>query len=173
MALPARFDGVLPRWALPVTCGLLGAAPDLDTPLMFALDIPPGDPQDLIMALLQTRAWDLKVGEARDALVLFNDDFYQLTIHAARYEVVRTKHGDYNTIVLEPRMEKTEPKGMFKRGSTVRVWISQDAHRLPVKFEVEFNIGTGTATLDTYKPPVTETASSAPTARVNAKNSGP
>jgi inner membrane protein len=42
VALPARFDGVLPRWALPVTCGLLGAAPDLDTPLMFALDIPRG-----------------------------------------------------------------------------------------------------------------------------------
>jgi inner membrane protein len=40
LGLPARFDGVLPRWAVPVTCGLLGAAPDLDTPLMFALDLP-------------------------------------------------------------------------------------------------------------------------------------
>ncbi len=39
IALPARFDGVMPRWVVPVTCGLLGAAPDLDTPLMFALDI--------------------------------------------------------------------------------------------------------------------------------------
>ena len=42
LALPARFDGVLPRWAVPVTGGLLAAAPDLDTPLMFALDIPRG-----------------------------------------------------------------------------------------------------------------------------------
>jgi inner membrane protein len=42
LALPARFDGVLPRWAVPVTCGLLAAAPDLDTPLMFTLDIPRG-----------------------------------------------------------------------------------------------------------------------------------
>jgi inner membrane protein len=40
LALPARFGGVLPRWAVPVTGGLLAAAPDLDTPLMFALDIP-------------------------------------------------------------------------------------------------------------------------------------
>ena len=50
-------------------------------------------------------------------------------------------------------MEKTPPKGMFKRGSTVRVWIAQDAHRLPVKFEVEFKIGTGTATLEAYEAP--------------------
>ena len=42
LALPPRFDGVLPRWAVPVTGGLLAAAPDLDTPLMFALDIPRG-----------------------------------------------------------------------------------------------------------------------------------
>src|SRR4051794_15623451 len=42
LALPARFDGVLPRWAVPVTGGLFAAAPDLDTPLMFSLDIPWG-----------------------------------------------------------------------------------------------------------------------------------
>jgi inner membrane protein len=42
LALPARFDGVMPRWAVPVTCGLIAVAPDLDTPLMFALDIPHG-----------------------------------------------------------------------------------------------------------------------------------
>src|SRR5947207_1310356 len=42
LALPARFDGVLPRWAVPLTGGLWAAAPDLDTPLMFALDIPWG-----------------------------------------------------------------------------------------------------------------------------------
>jgi len=40
LAWPARLEGVLPRWVLPVTGGLLAAAPDLDTPLMFALDIP-------------------------------------------------------------------------------------------------------------------------------------
>jgi inner membrane protein len=42
LGLPARFDGVLPRWTVPVTCGLLAAAPDLDTPLMFALELPRG-----------------------------------------------------------------------------------------------------------------------------------
>lgn len=117
------------------------------------LPIPEGDPTDLMIGLLQTRTWDLKPGEKRDALVLFDDDFYELTIHMARYEDVQTPIGKFRTIVLEPRMDKTPPKGMFKRGSSVRVWIAQDSHRLPVKFEVEFKIGTGTATLESYEGP--------------------
>jgi hypothetical protein len=117
------------------------------------LDIPEGDPTDLMMGLLQTRTWDLKPGQKRDALVLFDDDFYELTIHMARYEDVSTPLGQFRTVVLEPRMDKTPPKGMFRRGSSVRIWIAQDSHRLPVKFEVEFKIGTGTATLEAYVPP--------------------
>jgi hypothetical protein len=117
------------------------------------IPIPAGDPTDLMMGLLQTRSWNLKPGEKRDALVLFDDDFYELTIHMARYEEVETPVGKFRTIVLEPRMDKTPPKGMFRRGSSVRIWIAQDDHRLPVKFEVEFKIGTGTATLEAYEPP--------------------
>jgi hypothetical protein len=118
-----------------------------------ALEMPDGSPTDLITSLLETRTWNLKPGESRDALVLFNDDFYQLTIHALRYEDVTTGLGTFHALVLEPRMEKTPPKGMFKKGSTVQVWIAQDERKLPIKFEVEFNIGTGTATLESYQPP--------------------
>ena len=117
------------------------------------LPMPAGDPMDLITQLVQTRSWNLKPGEKRDALVLFDDDFYELTLHAARYEEIRTSLGTFNTLVLEPRMDKTPPKGMFKRGSSVRVWISQDERRLPVKFEVEFKLGTGVATLTRYDAP--------------------
>jgi hypothetical protein len=136
------------------------------------IDIPPGDPVDLIIGLLQTRTWNLKEGETRDALVLFKDDFYELTIHAARYENVETSLGMFRTLVLEPRMDKTPPKGMFARGSSVRVWISQDERRLPVRFEVEFTIGTGTATLEAYTPPTVQPAAPTP-AKVDEKNSRP
>jgi hypothetical protein len=122
-------------------------------PAARTLAVPPGDPTDLIMGLLQTRTWDLKPGERREALVLFDDDFYELTIHFARYEEVRTPLGTFNTVVLEPRMDRSAPKGMFRRGGSVRVWIAQNEERLPVRFEVEFKIGTGTATLETYTPP--------------------
>jgi hypothetical protein len=138
-----------------------------------ALPIPAGDPTDLIVALLQTRTWDLKPGENRDALVLFDDDFYELTIHATRYENVRTGLGTFRTLVLEPRMDKTAPKGMFKRGSTVRVWISQDEKRLPVKFEVEFKVGTGTATLEKHTPPPGAPAATVPASGASSSSTAP
>lgn len=134
----------------------------------LVLEMPPGEPTDLIMGLLQTRTWDLRPGDKRDALVLFTNEFYELTIYHTRDEKVRTPLGTFDTMVLEPRMEKTPPKGMFKRGSTARVWIARDERRLPVKFEVEFKIGTGTATLDSYQPPASK-----PPAPTNAKDPGP
>ncbi len=130
----------------------LYSTPDSTAPR--PLPMPDGDPMDLITQLVQTRDWKLQLGEKRDALVLFNDDFYELTIHAARREEVRTALGTFQTLVLEPRMEKTEPKGMFKRGSSARVWIAQDdPRRLPVKLEVEFKVGRGVATLTHYEGP--------------------
>jgi hypothetical protein len=115
--------------------------------------LPAGEPMDLITCLVQTRSWTLKPGDQRDVLVMFEEEPYQLTIHALRYENVHTPMGDFEALLLEPRMEKTEPKGMFKRGSNVRVWISQDERRLPVKFEVEFKFGVGVSTLTRYTPP--------------------
>jgi hypothetical protein len=121
-----------------------------------ALELPEGDPADLITTLMKTRLWDLKVGEARDVLVSFRDEFYELTVHAVKMESVKTSLGEFETLVLEPRMEKSPPKGMFKRGANVRVWVSQDQARLPVRFQVDFKVGTGIATLVKYVPPTTE-----------------
>jgi Protein of unknown function (DUF3108) len=120
-----------------------------------AIPMPDGDPSDLILALIQTRYWDLKPGGKRDALVIFQDQFYQLTIHAEdEPQYVLTSMGLFKATVLVPRMEKTPPLGMFKRGSTVRVWIAnEDPRHLPVRFEVGFKVGTGTATLLDYQPP--------------------
>ena len=120
-----------------------------------SMKMPSGDPSDLILALIQTRYWDLQPGQARDKLVIFQDQFYPLTIHAEDDpDFVLTTLGLFKAMVLVPRMEKTPPIGMFKRGSTVRVWIAQDDPRhLPVRFEVGFKVGTGTATLLDYQPP--------------------
>ncbi len=135
------------------------------------LTVPAGDPLDLIMSLVQTRMWDLKPGEKRDALVLFDDEFYELTIYAERYEDVRTPLGRFKTLLLVPRMEKTPPKGMFKKGSVVSVWISQDEQKLPVKFQVDFKFGAGVATLTKYQPPTgAKPASATPPAAVEKPN---
>ena len=111
------------------------------------IKMPEGNPMDLMMSLVQTRDWDMKPGDKRDALILFDDEFYELTIYADRYEKLRTSYGKFKTLVLIPKMEKTEPKGMFKRGSTVELWLSQEQQRLPVKIEVKMKVGVGIMTL--------------------------
>lgn len=117
------------------------------------LPLPAGDPLDLITSLLQTRTWNIPVGGHRDILAIFDDDLYELTVYAERFEEVSTPLGTFNCLVLVPKMEKGPPKGMFKRGSTVRVWIAQDERHLPVRFKVDFKFGAGTATLVQYTPP--------------------
>jgi hypothetical protein len=114
------------------------------------IPIPAGDPIDLISALVQTRDWHLKPGEKRDMLVHFGRDLYPLTIKAEAYEEVRTPLGTYQTLVLVPRMEK-DPKGLFKKGGEIKVWISQDAGNLPVKMQLKLNFGTATLLLSEYK----------------------
>jgi hypothetical protein len=116
------------------------------------LPLPAGKPVDLLTCLVQTRAWDLKPGERRPVTVMFDDDFYELTVIAQRYERVKTPRGEVDTLVLAP-VRETNPKGMFRRGGTVRVWISQDEKRLPVKFEVALKVGAGTAYLIDYRSP--------------------
>jgi len=119
-----------------------------------SLPMPPSSPSDLILALIQTRVWNLRPGEQRDSLVIFEDQFFPLTIHAEGYEFVNTGIGYFKALALVPRMEKTAPIGMFRRGSTVKVWIETDDDRhLPVRFSVGFRFGTGTATLIDYQPP--------------------
>jgi hypothetical protein len=119
-----------------------------------AIPMPNGSPADLIIALIQTRYWDITAGQKRDTLVIFEDEFYPLTVHAQDYETLITLRGIYQALPLIPRMEETPPVGMFKRGSTVEVWIEMnDNRRLPVRFDVGFAFGTGTATLTDYTPP--------------------
>ncbi len=114
------------------------------------LTIPPGDPVDLISALVQTRDWNLKPGDQRNLLVQFGRDFYELTIKAEGYETVRTPLGTYKTLVLVPRMEK-DPKGVFKRGGEIKVWISQDDRNLPVKMQLRLGFGTANLLLSAYE----------------------
>ena len=115
------------------------------------IPIPEGDPIDLISALVQTRDWKMKPGDKRDLLVQFGKDFYPITIKAEGYEEVYTPLGTFKTLLLVPRMEK-DPKGLFKKGGQIKVWISQDEKSLPVKMQLKLNFGAPALLLSSYKP---------------------
>ena len=47
-----------------------------------------------------------------------------------------------------------DPKGLFKKGGEIKVWISQDLSNLPVKMQLKLNFGAATLSLSDYKAPV-------------------
>ena len=116
------------------------------------LPLPAGQPMDMITCLIQARAWQLRAGGTHEALALFDNEFYPLTITAVGLEKIPTPSGTREAMLLVPKMAGT-PKGMFRKGGEIRVWISNDTQRLPLKFEVKVKVGTATATLLDYTPP--------------------
>ncbi len=63
---------------------------------------------------------------------------------------MRTSLGTYHTLVLVPRMEQN-PRGIFKRGGEIKVWISQQGQKLPVKMQLKLKFGAATLLLTDYK----------------------
>ena len=112
--------------------------------------IPVGDPIDLISALVQAREWNLQPGQKKEVLVNLSNEFYPLALYADHYEDVQTPLGTYRTLMLIPRMEQN-PKGIFKRGGEIKVWISQGEQKLPVKMQLKLRFGSATLWLSKYQ----------------------
>jgi hypothetical protein len=113
------------------------------------LDVPEGQFSDFITTLIQARRWNLTAGQSREVHVLFDNEFYHLNITAERIEKISTADGSKSALLLIPRMVG-KPKGMFRKGGEVRVWIADDATRLPLRFEVKLQVGTAVALLTAH-----------------------
>jgi hypothetical protein len=113
------------------------------------VQIPAGEPIDLISALVDSRNWNLTPGEKRNVLINVGNEFFPLTLYADGYDEVRTPLGRFQTIVLIPRMENN-PKGIFKRGGEIKVWISQEGQKLPVKMQLKLKFGAAILYLTDY-----------------------
>ena len=130
----------------------IGYVDHLEPNRSSTLPLPSGEPMDMITALIQTRSWDLELGQSHDALVMFDNVFYPLRITAEGEETISTPKGPRQALLLIPRMIGT-PRGMFRKGGEVRVWVSTDRDRLPLRFEVRLKVGTAYATLSDYQAP--------------------
>lgn len=104
--------------------------------------LPEGDPVDLISALIDSREWASSVGIKRDALIWAGRDVYPVTIYAEAIETVWTPKGEVTALSLSPRMETEAPRGIFKRGGEIKVWVAQTGEKLPVKMQLKLKFGT-------------------------------
>lgn len=113
------------------------------------IPLPEEPPQELITSLIRARDYNLKPGDTRAVSVLFDNEFYDLLLRAGDYETVDTAGGKTTALRVTPE-PIGKPKGMFKRGGAIRVWLADDATRLPVRLEVELKVGTAVALLTTH-----------------------
>ena len=60
-------------------------------------------------------------------------------------ETLKTPAGTFDTIIVEPVLEGVG--GIFKKspGATLRVWLTDDAYRYPVKVKSDVAVGSFTA----------------------------
>ena len=108
--------------------------------------LPPEPAYDLMVAMLQARAWGLKPGESRRVLCANNADFYLIELTAVADERISTPAGEFDTVVLVPK-QLGELKGFFKRGGSMKVWISKGEHPQLVRLDTRAKFGTVTAVL--------------------------
>lgn len=124
----------------------------LDASRNTTVPLPATPPKDIVTCLVDTRAWFSRPGDTRAVSVLFDNQFYDLTLQAIRYERVRTENGRREALLVMPRMDGTQ-KGIFKRGGQIRVWLDRAPPHLPLRFEVGTSSGTAVALLTDYRPP--------------------
>jgi len=117
------------------------------------VSLPDGDPVDLISALIQSREFALEPGAKREAVVFAGRDVYPINIYADRYEDITYRGRDISTLLMIPRMEAQSPRGIFRKGGQVKVWVAKEEDRLPVKMQLKLNFGTATLTLIEHTKP--------------------
>ena len=110
-------------------------------------ELPDEPAYDLMVAMLKSREWHMKPGEQRDVLTAFEDEFYFITLTAHQRERVKTRVGTFDAVMTEPT-QNGEQKGFFKRGGSMRYWLTEGEHPQVVKMVFKTKAGTLTAILE-------------------------
>lgn len=79
------------------------------------------------------------MGQVYTAPLFFDDEHYQFRVRYGGKAVVKTKFGKINVLKLNPVLPNNK---LFKGEDAIRVWVSDDRNRVPVKIEVDFSFGT-------------------------------
>lgn len=90
----------------------------------------------------------VRIGETVSSNMFFDDEIYNMRVKYNGKGVIRTKYGKINVIKLNPILPKNS---MFDGENAIRIWVSDDKNRVPIKIEVDFSVGSATMELKNYK----------------------
>jgi hypothetical protein len=98
---------------------------------------------------LRTVEFDkLKAGDLIEMPTFFENKVYKMKVKYRGKDSIKTKFGKIKTLRMTPVMPDNQ---LFKGENSIRIWVSDDANRVPVKVEVDLWVGALVMELRTYQ----------------------
>ena len=104
---------------------------------------------DILTSLYYVRAKPLQIGHEVTFDIINREQQYPLVVKVLDKETVKTPAGKFDCWVVEPQFRG---EGIFvAKGKSLKVWLTDDKYRMPVKMSVEVFIGSVSAELLAYE----------------------
>ncbi len=101
------------------------------------LHIPPFA-QDALSALYYVRTQELIPGTQIHIPQFDNGKMYNLAVDIQKREKIKVPAGEFNAILVEPLLAS---EGIFKSEGRMRIWLTDDERKIPVKMTSKIAIG--------------------------------
>lgn len=105
--------------------------------------------QDVLSSLYLMRNLDLEVGKEYIFDAHSGDHTWPLKTKVVGKEKVEVEAGTFECLVLEPSIR--EDAGIFKAKGKLKVWVTNDDKKMPVKMKSKIPVGSISAELSRYK----------------------
>lgn len=104
---------------------------------------------DMLSSLYFVRAQALNPASEISLDLVNREEQYPLSVKVLGKETIKTAAGKFHCIVVEPQFRG---EGIFvAKGKNLKVWLTDDKYRMPVKMQTEVFIGSVSAELLEYK----------------------
>ncbi len=104
---------------------------------------------DILTSLYHVRGQKLVPGQDIVFDIINREKQYPLIVKVLGKEKVKTDAGAFDCVVVEPQLRG---EGIFvSKGKSLKVWLTDDEYKMPVKMQVEVFIGSVSAKLLEYK----------------------
>lgn len=111
----------------------------------------PNNIHDIISGyfFLRTLNFDkISEGEVIEVPTFFDGEVYKLRVRYVGKDVIKTKFGKTRVLRLNPLIPDNK---LFKGEGAMKLWVSDDANRIPLKVQVELMIGSLEMDIKSYK----------------------
>ena len=109
----------------------------------------PGKVYDPVAFVYYLRTQDLQLGDSYSFHSYSRKKIKKVIVNITAKEIIRVSAGTFNCLKVEPISPNGKP--LLKNNGEMRVWLSDDILKLPVKIEMKTNVGTMVMKLKDYK----------------------